>query len=320
MGMIVGIPPHAVREPNFESLRLAMTARGDRYSPALFHGLVGTAFRIGGICPCAPTCTSAMPLAEAARLFGYEVAEYPYRDGGGDLKEMVAAVRAAVDRGEPALVWHAASECEWDLVAGYEEAEAAFYVRVPWEGEERYGFLKRPWSRSAEQAGLTGQYAAILGKKIGELDRRAAIRGALAEAVRHMADAENADKAGGSEWVFLQGSAAYARWAADFANPAHERGLGDAYCSEIYGDCHALAGPFLRGIAPEFPEASETLLAAAVYFDFEAKALRSATPLLGWASPTSDAARNAKASELLAEASKRYDQAAASLRTALERM
>jgi len=317
MKILKGIGPYEVREANFEALRLGFGYMDIKYSPAYFHGIAGSVFRIGGICPCAPTCTTAMSPQELITLLGYSYTELPYESGEADeVERMIEAVRASIDHGIPALVWNAMTMCEWDVVTGYDEAEQAFYGRVPWlNGRDEY--QKSPWDRSKEQAGLTGVMAIIYGGQADYFDREKAEIAALREAVRHGNDTENLDKKGGEEWVFLQGKAAYNRWADDFSKSNKERGLGDAYCMDIYPSCHARAGAFLREIAGNYPNAAEKLLAAAELFDEEADYLKQAALLLTWSSPEVDAERNAKVYPLLKGAAVKYGEAIDALEAAV---
>ena len=61
---IEGVPPYEVREALFEAVRIALTQHGAPYSANYIQGISGAAFRIGGICPCAPTCEYAMEVQE----------------------------------------------------------------------------------------------------------------------------------------------------------------------------------------------------------------------------------------------------------------
>ncbi|MDD4124863.1 MAG: hypothetical protein PHW77_03960 [Eubacteriales bacterium] len=319
MKILNGIPGYAVYETNFEAARLALNFLGENYSASYFHGIAGTAFRIGGICPCAPTCTLSMNVTDLIKLFGYNYEEITYDDANkeGSLAKLVNAVRESIDGGVPALVWNAFTQCEWDLVTGYDENEKVFYGRGAYpmySGD--YG--KNPWNKSLEQAGLTGLTAIIIKRGDGRLDKKAAEIAAVKEAVRHANDSENTDKLCGGKWVFLQGKAAYQRWADDFSKPEYKRGMGDAYCIGVYSSCHAQAGLFLSGIAPDYPEASALLTEAAELFDKEAEKLGKLKPLLDWNSPETDVKRNESAAVLLREAAEYYATAIDLLSTAAD--
>ena len=319
MKILENLKKYEVSEAIFEGFRLTLDYIGDSYDAAYFHGITGTAFRVGGICPCAPTCTSAMDLGKCIELFGYEREEIPFSDAtaDADVEKMVGAVRDSIYAGVPALVWNAFVPCEWNVVSGYDESEKVFFGRAPWNGREG-DYAKKPWDSARGEAGLTGLLAVIIKNKTGKLDRRAAEIAALKEAVRHGKNQENVDKIGGKDWVFLNGKAAIDRWEAHFADPSASKGIGDSYCIDIYSSCHAQAGGFLRSIADNYAEAKNSLLEAATYFDKEADCLKALVPLLTWSAPEKDAERNAKAAPLLAEAAEKYGAGISALEKALD--
>ena len=319
MKILSGVTDCGIREANFESLRLALNFIGEQYSPAYFHGIAGTVFRAGGICPCAPTCTTAMSLQQLIELLGYDYEELPFSESSGDadLERMINAVRTSIDNDIPALVWNAFAPCEWGIVTGYDETEKIFYGRVPWrDGNDAYE--KSSWDKAKDEAGLVGLLAIVIKNKSGSFVRHDAEISALKEAVRHANDLENTDKINSGEWVFLQGKAALNRWADDFSKPAKERGSGDSYCINIYASCHARAGEFLREIAGNYPSAASSLKDSAQSFDKEAQCLKEVFPLLTWSSPQgANADGNAKAYPLLKEASEHYARAIDMLESAL---
>jgi hypothetical protein len=319
MKIINGISSFEVNEANFEALRLALNYLGERLSAAYFHGIAGTAFRIGGICPCAPTCTLAMQPQQLIRLLGYDYEECPYDEASKDasLARLTDAVRESIDNGIPALVWSSFAYCEWNLVTGYDENEKVFFGRGSYMGNAG-DYAKSSWDRPLEQAGLVGLTALIIKRGSGIFDKSNAERLAIKEAVRHANDLENTDKLSGSDWVFLQGKAAYKRWADDFSKSDHTRNLGDAYCIGIYSSCHALAGPFLRGIEPAYPSVSGMLAGASGLFDKEAGCLAQLLPLIGWNSPEKNEQRNEKVAVLLRQAAGFYDSAIDLLSAAIE--
>jgi hypothetical protein len=220
MRILGGVMNCGVREANFESLRLALNFLGEDYSPAYFHGIAGTVFRVGGICPCAPTCTTAMSLQQLIKLLGYDYEELPYNESSSDIdaERMIDAVCESIDNGVPSLVWNAFAPCEWGIVTGYDENEKVFYGRVPWRnGKDEYE--KANWDKSKEEAGLVGLMAFIIKGKSSSLKCMETEITALREAVRHANDMENTDKINSGKWVFLQGKAAFNRWADDFQAP-----------------------------------------------------------------------------------------------------
>ncbi|MCJ7823146.1 MAG: hypothetical protein MUQ26_08755, partial [Armatimonadetes bacterium] len=58
--ILENVDRYRVNEPLFEGVRVILSYRGEMYSPAYVQGISGAAFRIGGPCPCAPTCEYAM--------------------------------------------------------------------------------------------------------------------------------------------------------------------------------------------------------------------------------------------------------------------
>ena len=82
--ILEGIDRYQVLEPMFEGLRVILSYRGEPYTPAYIQGISGAAFRVGGICPCAPTCGTAMQpqdLAQHAGVCGRIPAPAGHRDG-----------------------------------------------------------------------------------------------------------------------------------------------------------------------------------------------------------------------------------------------
>lgn len=69
------IDRYRVVEPMYEGIRVILSYRGEPYSPAYIQGLSGAAFRVAGICPCAPTCSTAMDPRSLIRLLGYAFEE-----------------------------------------------------------------------------------------------------------------------------------------------------------------------------------------------------------------------------------------------------
>ena len=98
MKVLDGVSSYDVNEANFEAMRLAINFLGEKYPAHYFHGLAGTAFRIGGICPCAPTCTLAMQPQKLLNLLGYEYEQCRYDDSDKDasLSRLTDAVRLSI--------------------------------------------------------------------------------------------------------------------------------------------------------------------------------------------------------------------------------
>lgn len=109
-----------MKEPLFEGVRVIMTYLGEDYSSAYIQGISGAAFRVATGCPSRPTCCMMMWTTDLIRLLGYNYKEYPCFDPNGEnqMDGMIKAVREQIDAGRPALVWHAMTSAEWDVVCG----------------------------------------------------------------------------------------------------------------------------------------------------------------------------------------------------------
>jgi hypothetical protein len=317
--ILEGVDHYRVTEAMFEGVRVIMTYRGEPCSPAYAQGISGAAFRIAGICPCAPTCSAAMEPAALARLFGYEVESMPL-DGEGDerearLAELLARVKGEVRAGRPALLWHAFTSAEWDVVCGFDDESHEFYGRGSYMGRDAY-------ARAGEARTLTcldicpALGAVFIGAKTGGFDARAAELAALREAVRHARAMQQPD---GKGWMFCEGLQCYDRWVNEFAADAsRKRGAGDAYCLGVYRSTHRAAGDFMRELALRYPEATSHFDRAAACFTAEADALDRCAPDLGWDSPEGpDAQRNARAGRLLGVARDQYALGIAAIEQAL---
>jgi hypothetical protein len=307
--ILEGVDRYRVMEPMFEGVRIALAYRGDAYNPAYIQGISGAAFRVAGICPCAPTCSTAMQPQDLARLLGYQVEHLPL-EGEGDqrdarLRHVLSRVKNEVRAGRPVVLWHAFTNAEWDVVCGFDEAQGLFFGRGSYAGLEAYASADD--ARAIRCLDICPALGAILiGEKTSAFDARAAEVAALREAVRH-AHAEQPASPDG-RWAFLEGLQSYSRWVADFSSgPARKRGAGDAYCLNVYRSTHRAAAAFLREIAPRYAEARGRLSQAAQHFAVEADTLDACAPLLGWESPEGpDRERNARAAALLGEARDAY--------------
>ncbi len=335
-----GNEPYRVLEPLFEAVRVALAYRGERYSPAYVQGLSGAAFRIAGICPCAPTCNSAMAPEKLAELLGYEVklmmldepqpgqikaladamranrgalpsdeqlAKPELRELRRRLLAILAAVKDEVRAGRPAVVWNAFTKAEFDVVTGFDDAKGTFV------GRGSYAGLGGEPASAPQTATLGAVYiggppgAILIGAKVRELEARTAELAALKEAVRHGRSDLNQDSLGTKKWAMLEGLRCYDRWIQDFRSPTKKRDLGDSYCFSILCSTRAAAAEFVRGIAPRHPAMQTDLAAAAERFAAEAAALKHGAPLLGWKAPAGpDARRNEQVVDVLFAAREHY--------------
>jgi hypothetical protein len=322
--VLEGLEPYRVVEPMFEGLRVILSYRGEPYSPAYVQGISGAAFRVSGICPCAPTCGTAMQPQDLAHLFGYQVESLPLQAEGlereNELAVVLARIKDELRQGRPVLLWHAFTNAEWDVVCGFDEDQQVFFGRGSYLGLD--GYASAPETRTLTSLDICPALGAILvGEKVREFDASAAELAALREAVRHgRARRENA--APGGPWVFLEGNQCYNRWVSEFRDdPERRRTAGDSYCLNVMRSSHRAAAEFLRELASAYPMATSQLERAASCFLAEAETLDSCENLLGWSAPEGpDSRRNFYAADLLAHASDAYATGISSIEKALKRI
>ena len=317
---------------------MVLAHRGEKYSPVYLQGLSGAAFRIAGICPCAPTCSYAMETQELPKLLGYEVETLTCKGGGWERGEKNAAGRLArlakkgvlpdeaaitdpelkelrrrlqdlvertkdeVRKGRPVVFWNGFTTAEFDVVCGFDNEKKVLMGRGSYAGNGKT-YAAAPETKAIMTALVGGSPTAILiGEKTGAFDQRKAELAALKEAVRHARTVKEKGKRG-----LTQGIECYDAWVNGFKKPDHKRGMGDAYCYGIYRDTHRAASGFLQEIAPRYPEGRALLEKAADHFLAEAETLKGAESLLWWRSPAGpDAARNEKAVKVLQKARDEY--------------
>ena len=306
---------YRVVEPMFEGIRVILDYRGEPYSAAYIQGISGAAFHVGGICPCAPTCTPGIDPLELVCLFGYQAEQLPlfnevvkWDQPAPDelLNTLIDRVKGDIRNRKPVLVWHAFTNAEWDVVAGFDDERRLFFGRGSYQGMD--GYAEASWTRPRECLDICPANGAIfIGEKVGIFEAEEAELSSLKAAVTHAHFQANVDKPGGREWVFLEGFLAYQRWIDDFKSPEKVRGLGDAYCYGIYRSTHRAAATYLGELASRHPVAQDKLLAASRSFSAEADVLDRAESLLWWNSPEGpDPERNCRASAVLEEAFGHY--------------
>ncbi len=312
-----GVDSYHVTEALFEGARVVLAYRGESYSPAYVQGISGAAFRMGGICPCAPTCNHAMSPQDLLKRFGYEIEELPLftAAAGVDPKayaesrllEVLPRIQAEIRAGRPVLVWNAFTTCEWDVVCGFDATEHKLFGRGSYAGlEDGYAVAEE-----ARPTGCTDNCPALgailVGENTGAFDARAAEMAALREAVRHAHTRKDEELRQSADWVFLEGIQCYDRWIGDFESPERKRTMGDAYCLGVYHSTHRTAADFMRELAPKYPAAAVSFERAAAHFTAEADALDACMPLLWWNAPEGpDPARNAQVVPLLRQARDAY--------------
>lgn len=231
------------------------------------------------------------------------------------VQPVIAHIKDEIRAGRPALVWHAFTTAEWDVVCGFDDEKKLFYGRGSYLGLDEYAFADE--KRTATFSPALG--AIFIGNKVGTFDSHSAEIAALQEAVRHAHSTPNQDEPGWGEWVFLEGFLAYERWVNDFKNPNKLRSSGDAYCYGIFRSTHKAAADFLAELAPKYPSAQSHLLLASQHFASEAEILNQGEDLLWWNSPEGpDAQRNEKASEVLGRAYASYKDGITAIEKTLE--
>ena len=325
--VIKDVEPFRAMDPLFECVRVAVNHRGETYSPAYIQGISGAAFRIGGPCPCAPTCAYAMETADLIELLGYELEHLSLQGKEKDpeaVAKVVARVKDEIRAGRPTPVWHAFTNAEWDVVCGFDEAKKQFLGRGSYAGTRDYARAAEDRTAKCIEICPSGG-ALIIGRKVRELDAREAELAALEEAVRHARSprdrllAELTDRR--PAWAFRRGLVCYEWWIRDFGDPAKKPYAGDLYCLGVYKSTHRAGAAFLREIAPKHPRAKAQLEQAAAHFEAEADALDACRKLPGmdWGSkakPGPD--RNANVVTCLTKARDAYGKGIDGIEQALQ--
>jgi hypothetical protein len=323
--ILPNVEPYRVVEPMYEGIRVILSYRGELYSPAYVQGISGAAFHVGGICPCAPTCTPGIEPVELVRKFGYDAEHIPlFEEGRWDqpvphtlVTALINRVKADIHANRPVLVWHAFTTAEWDVVAGYDDERKLFLGRGSYAGLD--GYAEASQTRPAECLEICpAQGAIFIGEKTGTFDAQAAEINSLKDAVGHAHSDSNADKLGGSDWVFLEGFLAFERWVNDFKSPDKIRSSGDAYCYGVYRSTHRAASDYLADLAQKYPMAASRLLDASGHFATEVETLQGGESLLWWNSPEGpDPTRNQQAAVLLEKSYDSYRRAIESIEKAI---
>ncbi len=158
--LLKNVDRYRVVEAMTEGLRVVLNYRGESYSPAYVHGISGSAFHIAGICPCAPTSTTGNDPLELARRFGYQVEHMPlfnetvkWDQPAPDelLYTMIERVQDDIRDNRPVMVWHAFTNAEWDVVAGFDTEKKVFFGRGSYQGLD--GYAEASWTRPVRSPG-----------------------------------------------------------------------------------------------------------------------------------------------------------------------
>jgi hypothetical protein len=292
--VIEGVDRYRVMEPLFEGVRVILSFRGERYSPAYVAGISGAAFRIAGPCPCAPTCDAAMWPGDLVKLFGYEVerAELggPNDDVKVNLPKVLGRIQAEIRAGRPVLVWNAFTTAEFNVVTGFDDDKSELIGRGTHLSGD--GYDRAPAARIADSSAAPALGAIIVGKKTASFDARQAELAALKEAVAH------AHGVATTLPGMPCGLRCYDAWTASYQRRGaltraksrdEKQDLGwvkvlppdDFYPLLVFPSTHQAASDFLKEIAPNYPKARPYLELAAEHFAKDAAALAAARVLLG---------------------------------------
>ncbi len=299
--VIQNVDRYRVTEPLFEGARIILNHLGEGYTPAFIQGVSGAAFRMSGGCPSRPTCFFTRWTPDFLRYLGYEVTEVPCQspDVNDQSAAMIDAVKAQIDMGRPALVWHAFTSMEWDVVCGYDEEQKQFIGRGSYKGLTDYE--RESWNRPATAEIAFG--AILIGEKKFTPNLEKLEADALADAVKFGRKETDSPLPHEREGVQF-----YRWWADAYHTDTKERDAADAYCHEVYTSARTAGVQFLREIAPKHPAREAALLKAADCFAHEVEALEKLRPYLSWHSPWGvDPERNRAVAPLIQEAAKWYE-------------
>jgi len=75
----------------------------------------------------------------------------------------IEAVKRQIDSGKPALVWHAFTNCEYDVVCSYDDKANQFIGRGTYAGRDDY--VRESWDRATTCEGVPAFGVIIIGDK-----------------------------------------------------------------------------------------------------------------------------------------------------------
>lgn len=238
-------------EPVFEGMRVILLHRREPVSAPSISVVSGAAFRVHTRDRLDVLHNQAMRPDQLARLFGYEAELITFHTSPADarpelgrtpaerLPQMLEVAKGELLSGRPLLLWHAVSDREYDVVAGFDEPRALLHTFGSRAGLREYETV--PESRSLEGA-MDGTGLVIVGERestcsIGLLEREA-----LQGAVAHADDAR-------------YGLAAYDDWARYFTRragglaPDGTEGDDGAYVLSVMAASRLAGTSYLRNLA-----------------------------------------------------------------------
>ena len=318
--VLLNVDKFRYTEPLYEAARIVLNSMGADFTAEYIQGISGAAFIISGGCPSRPTCANDLWTTDFIKSLGYEIEEYScFDEKGNDITDkMIEAVKKHIDSGKPALVFHAFSAAEFDVVCGYDEQAKHFIGRSSLHGNGDE-YAREPWDR-AKTCDMCPAFGAVLIKcKTNEFDKKQAEINSLIKAVRHgrqkLAKHAPSHEANGIEF--------YHKWMDEYANEGKERGVADAYCYDVFSSVRKAGIIYLRGLADNYgdnnTEVRDKLHYAAASFEKEALELEKAYPYLSWESPWGiDEDRSKNLAPILKAAAGYYEKAIEYLEKALE--
>ena len=312
--ILVNVDYYRYYDPLFEGVRIILSNMGEKYSPEYILGISGSVFKIAGGCPSRPTCIYDRWTPDFLRYLGFDITELPcYDQESKDITEtMIAGVKRHIDEGKPALVWHAFTNAEWDVVCGYDEDTKQFIGRGTYLGFDDYH--REAWNRAATCDVAPTFGAILINSRKSPLNEREAEIASLEAAVKHAHhDLNDGDVTG-------EGIKFYKHWADEYSHEGKERGVADAYCYDVYHSVRKAAVVYLREIGRKYGGSIlENLQYAAVHFEHEVELLAQARSYLSWESPWGvNEERSIKLAPILKEASENYERGIGYIEKTLE--
>lgn len=301
--ILENVDKYRYNDPLFEGARIILNYMGENYSAEYIQGISGAAFKIAGGCPSRPTCVCDRWTPDFLRYIGFDITELPCYDGDGKdvTDKMIEGVKRHIESGRPALVWHAFTSAEWDVVCGYDDETKQFIGRGSYRGVDDYH--RESWNRPATCDAGPCCGAILINERIALLNEREAEIASLKAAVKHARHVNVEDEGEGIEF--------YKRWADEYAHSGKERGVADAYCYDVYSSVRKAAVIYLRQVGHKYGGGIlENLQYAALNFEHEIELLEQARPYLSWESPWGvNEDRSAKLAPILKEAAEKYEKA-----------
>lgn len=330
--VVDGVGPFRVQDPMFESVRIALSSRGEEYSSAYIQGISGAAFRVAGPCLCAPTSSHAFVPTELIELMGYEIEHLNLAaEGvlpGEEVHNIIPRIKDEIRAGRPVIVWHAFTYAEWDIVCGFDEEKKQFLGYGSYRGNDEK-MAAEDEARMATCLDICPAFGAILiGDKVREFDASEAELSALEGAIRHAHSPQDRFlKEGGDKekpWRFREGLACYDIWVDNFRSnpnriPDRPHG-GDNYCLGWSKATHAAAAEFMRELAIKYPEVKEHFMSAADHFELDSKTLGEIGSKVFRDFKEADPEKAKLAVELFAKARNSYAQGISEIEMALQKI